>query len=130
MIRRDNHHILNNRIEWSARKESVQLRETPSLIPLLDRSVHEDLHRYCPAVPMLGVYALQHVARTFQPSSDTFQSIDNLMLAIERAADHPKAHQIERELAYIAIDAIDLQRPFIKEGIVLPKDRRHLTIVS
>lgn len=97
---------------------------------MLDRSVHEHLHRYTTPVPPLGVYALQRVVRDFKPSRDVFQSIDNLMTSIEGAANHPKAHALERELAYIAIDAIDLQRPFIKEGLILPKSDRHLTIVT
>lgn len=130
MIRRDRHHILNNRVEWTARPESARLRETPILVPTLDRTVHEHLHRYTTPVPPLGVYALQRVVRDFVPTNDVFQSIDNLMTSIEGAANHPKAHELERELAYIAIDAIDLQRPFIKEGLILPNDQRRLTIVK
>lgn len=130
MIRRDRHHILNNRIEWSARPESLRLRETPSLIPMLDRSVHEDLHRYTTPVPLLGVHALQRVVSRYRPSNDVFQSMDNLLFAIEDAANHPKAHALEREIGYIAIDAIELQRPFIKEGLILSKPDRHLTIVN
>ena len=130
MIKRDRHHILHNRVEWHSRPESAQLRETPSLMPMIDRQVHNDLHRYCPPVPTLGIYALQRVVRDFRPSTDVFQSIENLMTSIERSADHPRMHELEREMAYIAIDAIDLQRPFIKEGLILPKDQRHLTIIS
>lgn len=127
--RQDRHHILNNRIEWSARPESSVLRETMSLIPLMDRSVHEQIHRECPPVPTLCVQALQRVVRTFRPTHDTFETMDNLMFAIERASDHPKAHPIERQIASLAIQSIDMQRPYVRDGIILPNGRNPLYIV-
>lgn len=114
----DSHHILFNRQEWTLRQDSERLRETKSLKPLMDRQVHNELHRNCPPVPALGHIALFRVARDFQPSNDTFESMDSLMLSIESAARSPKAHLIERELAALTVRAIDLQRPYIEDGII------------
>lgn len=120
----DNHHILFNRQEWELRSESKLLRQTPSLIPRLDREVHEELHRACPAVPILGYYALFRTLRSFEESDDTLESVDSLMFAIEAAGNSPKAHPIERSIGELAVQAIDLQRPFIREGLVLNKQKR------
>ena len=108
------HHILHERVAWDSRKESKSLRDTHSLIPRIDRKLHDELHQACPHVPLLGSYALQHVRREFEPTGNTLQDMDGLMNAIESASRHPKAHEIERNLAEFDISAIDLQRPFIR----------------
>lgn len=53
----------------------------------------------------------------FKPTGDTFRDIEGLMWAFEDTGRRPKAHPIERELADLAIEAVDLQRPFIREGL-------------
>lgn len=114
MERRDRHHLLNPAREWSLRPEGKKLRESQGLIPLIDRDLHETIHRECPPVPLLGFYALQRTVREFQPHPDTLISIDNLMFAIEASGRHPKAHPIERELSSLAIQALDLQRGYLR----------------
>lgn len=114
---KDGHHIVNNRLEWSLRPEAKQLRETPSLIPRLERPLHEQIHRDTPAVPLLGYHTLRRTLNTFEPTNDTLETMSNLMLSIEDASLHTKAHYVERELAMLAVYAIDLQRPYIKEGL-------------
>lgn len=113
------HHILHNRREWTLRPEARKLRETPSLVPVLGYwAIHQELHANCPPVPCLGYNGLLAVYKEFKPTNDTFTSMDNLLFAIETASKHPKAHPVERELALLAMEAIDLQRPYIREGIV------------
>lgn len=114
---RDGHHVLHSKLEWSLRPEARALRETPSLIPRLDRRVHDEIHQECPPVPLLGHYALARTVRTFEPTGHTMTDIDRLMKAIETSSDHPKAHDLERDLALLAVQAIDLQRPFIAAEI-------------
>ena len=111
---RDSHHILNNRVEWTARPEAKKLRESQGLVPKIDRELHDEIHRNCPPVPLLGFYALKRTLREFQPHPDTLISMDNLMFAIEIAGGNPKAHNIEKELASLAVQAIDLQRAFLR----------------
>lgn len=116
-MRRDRHHILFDRVAWTQRPESKVLRRSESLIVTLDRDTHNELHKHCPSIPALGFYALQRVNRDFEPVyNDKLASVDNLMLAIEESAKHPKTHEIERRLAGLAVWALDLQRPFIVES--------------
>lgn len=115
--RQDKHHILHNRIEWSARPESLALRESPPLVPLIDRDVHDEIHRIAPAVPALGIYALKMINRLYVPEPSTIKSIDNLLMAIDTAANHRRAHRIERIMADCAIDAIEIQRAILRGHI-------------
>lgn len=110
---KDGHHILHNKQEWTLRPDAKKLRETPTLVPRLDRVTHNEIHRYAPAVPLLGYHALQRTLSFFEEGDTTIQSVENLMRAIEHAANHPKAHIIEKHVAELAIWAIDLQRPFL-----------------
>lgn len=115
---RDGHHILHHRQEWSLRPYARQLRETPSLIPRIDRDAHESLHANCPPVPLLGHYALMGTVARFQPTGDTLRDISGLQSAMEQATRSSRFHPIERDLAGLAIEALDLQIPFIKEGLI------------
>jgi len=119
----DKHHILHDRVSWEARPQSKLLRSTPSLVPALDRDVHNEIHANCPPVPTLGYHALTRVLREFQPSANTLDTVDDLMFSINEASKHPKAHDIERQLCQLAIQAIDLQRPILKSGIVVQHRR-------
>lgn len=118
--RNDRHHIVHNRLEWSSRPESSAIRETISLIPRMDRAAHDELHRNCPPIPLLGFHALQRTLSDFHPTHDTFESMDALMKSMEYASHHPKAHPIEKQMALLAIQAVDLQRPYVRAGIILP----------
>lgn len=118
----DAHHILHNKQEWSLRPEANQLRTNRLLIPLIDREVHNELHRACPAVPLLGFHALRRIARDFEQDFDTIGTVDNLLLSMEKANTDPRNHAIERSLGELAIEAIDLQRPFLIEG--MPRTKR------
>lgn len=124
----DGHHIFNTKGQWTSSAEAASLRNQPSLIPKIDREVHNELHANCPAVPLLGYHALMRVNKEFYPQRNTLDSIDDLLLAINSAAKHEKAHHIERSLAQLAAHAIELQIPFIREGLIRPE--RHLRIVQ
>lgn len=115
--RKSKHHILNTRIDWSARPESLALRESPPLIPLIDQDVHDEIHRIAPAVPALGIYALKMINRLYVPEPSTIRSIDNLLTAIDTAGNHPRAHRIERIMADCAIEAIEIQRAILRGQI-------------
>lgn len=117
LMRNDRHHILFPRKPWETYTEGASLRGTNALIPLMDRNVHNELHRNVPIVPLLGFNALYTVYRGFQTTGDTFQDIARLQSLIDRASDNPKAHEIERGLGDLAIHALDLQIPFLKEGM-------------
>lgn len=113
-VYRDSHHLLHHRQEWSLRPEAAAIREHPSLIPRMNRELHEELHRKCPPVPLLGFYALKRTLSVWRPQQNVLDSLDGLVVAIEDAARHEKSHPIESELAHLAISALELQRPFIE----------------
>lgn len=114
----DAHHILHHRQEWTLRREAESLRESPPLVPRMNREAHNELHRDVPPVPLLGHYALLRTVRSYEPAyGDTMTSVDNLMFAIEEATRSPKAHQIEKDIAWLAINAIDLQRPYLRDDV-------------
>lgn len=112
--KRSRHHILHHRVEWTARPQAEQLRESPPLIPELEDDDHIFVHANAPAVPVLGVYALQHVNNLYVPAPCTFKSIDSLLLAIDKAGKHPRAHEIERSMGQLTIQAIEIQRAILK----------------
>lgn len=111
----DRHHVLFEHSTYRSNQWGNRLRGIPSLIPKLDRDAHEALHRDCPSVPMLGHQALARTVQCFEPTGNTFTDIDRLQGALERATRG--SHDIERGLAELAVMAIDLQKPYIKEGI-------------
>lgn len=114
---RDRHHLLFDRQEWSLRPEGILLRENPSLIITMDRGVHMELHRKCPSVPVLGRFALYRAARDFRPTDDKLESVDNLLFAIDKANKSPKSHSLERSLGELTMQAIEMQKPYLIEGM-------------
>ena len=114
---RDQHHLLWDRVSWSTRLESRYLRETPSLVPRIERVTHNEIHAECPIIPVLGFHALQRVIRTFQPIGNTMHDIELLQLSIDKGTKHPKTHPVERSMAELTLHAIDLQKPFLQEAL-------------
>lgn len=126
----DRHHILHERVEWTARPQAAALRERPELIPTIDRAVHEELHHVSPAVPLLGYYALNRVTQLYEPvRGDTLASIDNLQFAIEQAGRHRKAHRVERGIAELAVEALSIQKAVLR-GNIQSNNVRKLVIVK
>lgn len=113
----DRHHILHNRQEWTLRPDAKKLRNTESLVPLITRETHVAIHRHCPPVPLLGFHALRRTLKYFEPDDDTLGTVDRLMQSIEIAVNDPRTHPIEKQLAQLAVWAIDLQRPFLRDEL-------------
>lgn len=114
----DRHHLLHTRSDWTSNPTAKRLRDTPQLVPRIDRELHNEIHRQAPAVPLLGYYALVRVRRDFEPAGKAWESVESLMSIIEDASHHPKSHPIEGQLAMLAVQALDIQRLILKnEGI-------------
>jgi hypothetical protein len=109
------HHMLFYREEWSVRPESRYLRELGGLRVDLSTSDHAEMHRRVGLVPLLGVHALQRVANEYRPEPALYTNIDRFVSLTERALKHPKAHQLEKDLGHLTIQAILMQREFIEE---------------
>ncbi len=112
----ERHHGAFDRISWSARKEGRAIRNNPRNIYWMEHDPHRELHDAVPFVPVLGWQALQSVLREYEPSNDPGLNLDNLIKAIEITKQHPKACDLERSIADLAIYAFDLQRPFILDN--------------
>lgn len=122
------HHVMHEATAWSSRDEAQRIRTTQSLIPRIDRDAHNHLHDVCPHVPLLGSYALRSVAQSFgNGGRNTLESIDLLMLSIEEAIRHPKAHLLEKQLGQLTIAALELQVPILREAVISDD---HLTVVD
>lgn len=116
-VKRDRHHILHTGAEWNLRPESRALRETPQLIPTIDRDVHDEIHRQSPAVPLLSYYVMKRTVAIFSPQGTTYETIDNLMSSIDEAGNHYKTHPLEKELAQLAIRTLEIQRDILRGNV-------------
>lgn len=110
------HHPLHPEKEWMLRPQAEVLRE--NITPRMDMEIHNELHDKTPAVPMLGFHALLKTAHEFQPYHDTMRDLDQLLFIIDRAIHHPRSHQIETELGMLTMRAIELQKPYIRKGLI------------
>ena len=115
---RDYHHVLFNAKEWSLRPESKELRDTGQLIPLMERDVHNALHKQCSPVPLLGYDALKLVLRDYVPiDGSVMGSVGALLKSINEAGKKPRISRMQTKLALLVIETIEEQQPFIREGM-------------
>lgn len=116
----DAHHLIHHRREWESRPQSKYIRDLPALVPRIPREVHNEIHANVPPVPLLGYHALLRVASEMQDyrrNPNTLDTLDGLKSAIENAGKHPRAHDIERQLSGLAIAALELQEPYLREAL-------------
>lgn len=118
MRERTRHHLIHSQRQWSAEPIGQALRSQPSLIFRIRSETHNLLHDETPAVPLLGYHALRGTFQRYEPTHDATKDIDGLCLAIDRTVRGQRFHPLERDLAGLAIEAIQLQRPYIMDGLV------------
>lgn len=120
MERGNRHHILFPRKLHDAHPDTKELRRHQLLIPNIAILGHTALHSEVALVPPLDRFTAGRVLRDFYPVRDNhIQSMEELMRAIEGAMKHPKAQEIERMNAAVAVHAIEAQIPFIKEYLIV-----------
>lgn len=112
----DRHHVLYNKREWESRPQYKELRQNPGLIVPMDREIHNDLHRSVPFVPVMGYHGIMAVIREFHRGRTHLDTIDNLMFATEESIKNPKMSDLEKALSGLALESLEMQRPFIVEG--------------
>ena len=118
------HHIVRhaNRRLWEVYDEGIELVQDPSLIARLELKSHEWINNNCPPVPALGYYSLSQTLKewkTFLPTPDPLEGIENLFESLSRAQEHPKAYREERDLIDLVGRSIRKQMPPIRDGLVL-----------
>lgn len=111
------HHLLFTRTSWESSVATRKLRQLPNFIIPMHEEVEEILHKHVTTVPLLDQYTARHAYREFVPQTSYIGSIYGLMTAIEAGTRHPKATQIQKRLGELTVHAIELQVPYIREGM-------------
>lgn len=84
----------------------------------MDSEVHRELHREVPLVPLLGYYGVMAVEREFSKGRDYLGTVDNLMSALDKTSHNERLSRIERSLSSLALESVEMQRPFIEDGLI------------
>lgn len=112
------HHILHYGEYWIANKNNRKIRQSLGMMALMEINAHRALHAACPAPPPLDPFTAQRTARLYVPHPNPLIGVDNFRFAVEQAIRQPRTHDIESQTAMLAIEAVTLQLPFIREGLV------------
>lgn len=108
------HHLF-----WTAKNHHDWMRAEPDFQPQMYIPAHNALHSDLQAmsVPEICKPILQAVRANFTPTRDTFDSLDQILLLIDHASEMPQVHPIDRQLAQMAIHALEIQKPYLKGNI-------------
>lgn len=113
------HHILFHRKQHDAMEDNRWIRRSSGLIAPLPVDIHEDLHRNVPAVPAIDMFMARRVKgimKKMGESLDPLDAIDDYCYAVEEASSSEKSYDIEVGVAEMAMEAIRMQIPYIKEA--------------
>lgn len=113
------HHGLFTKSAYESQGSTKMLRNNPWLIMPLDEQTHRELHVDIPALPLLSPNTAQSVLKEFRPVKGNYvATIFALMEAVGDANRHPRATPIEKEIGGLLINGLELQLPFIQDGLV------------
>jgi len=114
------HHVLHHRNLWTGNLDNKWLREKSGLIVPMDIATHDELHENTCGVPPLDIFTARRVSSIMQRrlGSNAIRNTENFMQAVTEAGKHPKSHEIERQLGELVVQAVELQMPYLKSGIV------------
>jgi hypothetical protein len=112
------HHILFHKTLWKPTEQARSLRNQPLLIPRIDSEVHSALHREVSIVPLPDYNTLSRVQSDYRPFKDHITAMNGLMIAIQENLRRPRVDHLQRALGELTIHAIELQIPYIIEGLV------------
>jgi hypothetical protein len=119
------HHLLFERTAHSANVYNKTLRNSMGLVALIDVEAHKELHRSCPPVPPLSPYVAQRARNLYIPSPHPLRGIDGYLTAVQEAVQHPSTHEIERRMAELTMQAVEIQKPFVVAGLAGIESTRH-----
>jgi len=116
------HHVVFTGATQNSQPATAEIRSNKWLRPPLQWIAHRAIHEVVATVPVLDHYTADRTLRLFEPKpNDYIGTVYNLMFAIEEAIQHPKTQIIERGLGELAIAALEIQIPYIKDGLILPR---------
>ena len=118
MVRK--HHVLFSRRTQESQEPTKCLRRNYWLMPPMEDEPHVALHQAISTVPVLDPHTAMRVHKTFEPvHEDYIATVYKLVRTIDEAIRHPRCTDLERGLGNLAMMALEMQVPFIKEGLVL-----------
>lgn len=105
------HHLLFTRHSWNSSPQTQKLRQQPSLIVGLEHTVHEEIHRRIPTIPLLDPISASKV--NYAPhGKNPVVNIEELMKAVGEATVGQS--EIALRLGKLVIYTLEIQRDFIK----------------
>lgn len=114
------HHISFPRASHESCGPAKEIRENRWLIPNLHNAGHIALHSEIAVVPVPSYHLARNVLKEFEPVPfDYLASLDNLIESYHYAMTHPRVKQIELKLGELIVMALEAQKPFIAEALVL-----------
>ena len=85
----------------------------------MDYGIHHfELHPNCDKLPVLETKSMEIVRANFVAVENPIETINNLMLAFLRAENCGKLDYSQQKLAYISIECLKKQLPYIKFGMI------------
>lgn len=116
------HHIMFTDATHSSQESSNKVKGNQWLKPPLYDEPHAALHEAIPTVPVLDHITAQYVEREFEPiPGNYFRTVDSLLFAMQAAKNHYRHNTIQYHLTGLAMMAIDMQRPYVQEGLWVPE---------
>lgn len=114
--RTNDHHTAHTAGFWYGHYATEGIRDNPSLIVHdMDVKAHNFLHKMTAAVPPPSIHVAQFVVSRLDRDLHVLDGIDEYSRLVERAIKHPRCKEIEKKLAYLSIEAMRAQIPYIKD---------------
>ena len=112
------HHVLFNRNAWESNPATKALRNCRWLIPPLQSEIEKQIHKEVAVVPLLDPVSAFHVRSDFRPvEGDFVGSMYSFITTVEKTLKHPKTSVLQRTLGSLTAQAVELQIPYVKEGL-------------
>lgn len=124
-MRFNRHHVNFPRTIHNSQPQLSQIRNHQGLIVPMELDMHEALHAEVAIVPPMSYHMAQRAFRGFMDYGfgiNYLNNIGNLQKGIEEAMEHPKASDLEISIGRLTLAALDMQKPFIRDGLI-PQDR-------
>lgn len=113
------HHVNYHRAAWNSHEATRDLRRTPELIPPLEKDAERAIHTGIAVVPLLDPVTSFWVRNNFEPVKGNYvASMYEYVSTLEDAIKHPKSSTLQRALTALTAQAVEMQIPFVREGLV------------
>lgn len=113
------HHLF-----WVGSNHRDWTRQEHDFLPQMYIPAHNALHAECPSVPELSREVLRIVRADFRPTGNTLDSLDEVICLIDHASTMEQVHPIDRQLAQMAIHALEMQKFYLRGNIAPYYDKK------